>query len=64
VQLEAQWSIQMPHVCCLLQSARTHCHLDLSSFLISARLELKVWSNQHSTADKMFMFSRNLYYHP
>uniref|UniRef100_A0A0E0H144 Uncharacterized protein n=1 Tax=Oryza nivara TaxID=4536 RepID=A0A0E0H144_ORYNI len=34
-------SIQMSHVCCLLQSARTHCHLDLSSFLISARLELK-----------------------
>uniref|UniRef100_A0A0D3HJ40 Uncharacterized protein n=1 Tax=Oryza barthii TaxID=65489 RepID=A0A0D3HJ40_9ORYZ len=34
--------IQMPHVCCLLQSARTHCHLDLSSFLISARLELKI----------------------
>uniref|UniRef100_A0A0D3HJ38 DSP-PTPase phosphatase fused to NAD+ Kinase domain-containing protein n=1 Tax=Oryza barthii TaxID=65489 RepID=A0A0D3HJ38_9ORYZ len=56
--------IQMPHVCCLLQSARTHCHLDLSSFLISARLELKVWSNQHSTSDKMFMLSRNLYYHP
>uniref|UniRef100_A0A0E0P9G0 DSP-PTPase phosphatase fused to NAD+ Kinase domain-containing protein n=1 Tax=Oryza rufipogon TaxID=4529 RepID=A0A0E0P9G0_ORYRU len=35
-------SIQMSHVCCLLQSARTHCHLDLSSFLISARLELKI----------------------
>uniref|UniRef100_A0A0D9ZL09 Uncharacterized protein n=1 Tax=Oryza glumipatula TaxID=40148 RepID=A0A0D9ZL09_9ORYZ len=34
-------SIQMSHVCCLLQSAHTHCHLDLSSFLISARLELK-----------------------
>uniref|UniRef100_A0A0E0DEI5 Pentatricopeptide repeat-containing protein n=1 Tax=Oryza meridionalis TaxID=40149 RepID=A0A0E0DEI5_9ORYZ len=34
-------SIQMSRVCCLLQSAHTHCHLDLSSFLISARLELK-----------------------
>lgn len=40
----------MSHACCLLQSALTHCHLDLSSFRILPGLNWRYWTtNEMST---------------